>query len=456
MKKETDRVTISRKIAFESLQEVENGQYAEDILLSKLAHKEVSAEDRSLVTEIVYGAIRWKKRLDSLIDNRLKNNRKILKPEIRNILRIAFYQLLFLDRIPDHSAVHEAVAMSKQVLGGRFSGFVNAILRSALRDPENMDPKPKNNPKSLAVYYSHPEWLVNRWVKEFGPERAKNILEFNNQRANLTIRVNTIKVSINEVMSGFKETAIEFDIIDKNAAALVLRRTQRPVSDLPGFKEGFFTVQDFASQMIAPLLQPLPGHDILDLCGAPGGKSSHIAALVKNNARITLVDLNTKRIEEAKQNFERLGINCVKITQGDATRTSCFESLGQFDRILIDAPCSNLGVLRHNCEVKYRLSPGDLIKLSAKQLQILSEASQALKNNGLIVYCVCSTSKEETFDVIEKFLAFHKNFVIDRIEPLNKCYSNFLTDNGCFFSFPPVEHASLDGFFAAKLKMISD
>ena len=121
MKKETDRVTISRKIAFESLQEVENGQYAEDVLLSKLSRKEISAEDRSLVTEIVYGAIRWKKRLDSLIDNRLKNKRKILKPEIRNILRIAFYQLLFLDRIPDHSAVHEAVAMSKQVLGGQFS-----------------------------------------------------------------------------------------------------------------------------------------------------------------------------------------------------------------------------------------------------------------------------------------------------------------------------------------------
>ncbi len=203
MTKEKGQVTISRRIAFESLQEVENGKYAEEVLLSKLSHGEVSAEDRSLATEIVYGVIRWRKRLDSLIDRRLKNRRKTLKPEIRNILRMAFYQLLFLDRIPDHSIVHEAVALSKQVFGGQFSGLVNAILRGALRDGENVDPKPDNNPKSLAVYYSHPEWLVNRWISEFGSQQTMDILRFNNQRVNLTIRVNTIKTSINEVISLF-------------------------------------------------------------------------------------------------------------------------------------------------------------------------------------------------------------------------------------------------------------
>jgi 16S rRNA (cytosine967-C5)-methyltransferase len=456
MTKKNGQVTISRRIAFESLQEVENGKYAEEVLLSKLSHEEVSAEDRSLATEIVYGVIRWRKRLDSLIDRRLNKRRKTLKPEIRNILRMAFYQLLFLDRIPDHSIVHEAVALSKQLFGGQFSGLVNAILRGALRDGENLDPKPDNNPKSLAVYYSHPEWLVNRWISEFGSQQTMNILRFNNQRANLTIRVNTIKASINEVISLFEQNGIEFEVMNKDSYALSLKRTQRSVLDLPGFKEGFFTVQDFASQMIAPLLQPLPGNDILDLCGAPGGKSSHIAALVNNNALITLVDLNPKRMEEAKRNFERLGINCVKITQGDATKTSCFRSLCQFDRILLDAPCSNLGVLRHNCDVKYRLSPKDLVKLAHNQFKMLSESSHSLKKNGLIVYCVCSTSREETFDVIEKFLALHKNFSINPIKPEEVGSSDFLTHDGCFFTFPPLKDSLIDGFFAVRFKMIYD
>ncbi|MFH0957815.1 MAG: 16S rRNA (cytosine(967)-C(5))-methyltransferase RsmB [Pseudomonadota bacterium] len=456
MTNERDEITISRKLAFESLQEIETGKYAEEVLLSKLSRKKISAEDRSLTTEIVYGVVRWKKRLDSLIDGRVENKRKTLRPEIRNILRMAFYQLLFLDRIPDHSVVHEAVAMAKTLFGGRFSGLVNAILRSALRDPQNMNSSPEKNAKSLSVYYSHPEWLVKRWVKEFGAELAEHILEFNNQRANLTIRVNTIKASINKVISGFRQNAIGFDFIDIGPDALILKHTQRPVSDLPGFKEGFFTVQDFASQMIAPLLQPLPGHEILDLCGAPGGKSSHIAALASNHARITLVDLNEKRIDEAKKNFKRLGINCVKMIQGDSTEPSFINSLGQFDRILIDAPCSNLGVLRHNCDVKYRLSSRDLGKFAGKQLRMLSGSSHILKKNGSVIYCVCSTSKEETFDVIEKFLASHKNFVIDPIEPSSVCYSEYLTPGGCFFSFPPLKHALLDGFFAARLKVIAN
>lgn len=455
MRRDKSKITISRAIALEILLEVDKGNYAEDVLSRKLSEQIIPANDRSLTTEIVYGVIRWKKRLDILIDRSLKNGGGALLFPIRIILRIAIYQLLFLNRIPPYSVVDQAVEQSKLILEGKFSALVNAVLRSALRNPQNLCLTPGQDAKSLALYYSHPEWLVKRWITEFGPGKTEGILRFNNQRSNLTIRVNKLKTSTSQLKSLLEKNFVEFDLVDKSLGALSLRKIQKPVTTLPGFKEGFFVVQDFASQNIAPLLQPIAGHQILDLCGAPGGKSAHMAQLVNNEARITLVDSNAERIKAAEQNLERLGINCVKIIQGDATKAPFFDKIGKFDRILVDAPCSNLGILRHNCDVKYRIAPGDLVKLADRQLGILLNSALSLKNDGVIVYSVCSVSKEETFDVVQKFLSLRKNFVIDSITPREICHQDFLTPNGCFRSFPPLKDFPADGFFAARLKMIS-
>lgn len=446
-----DSVTISRELAGKALNLIDKGIYAEKALSEVLAETRVSEKDRSLTTEIVYGTVRWRMRLDSIIDKFLRHDGK-LKSEIRNILRIAFYQLFFLNRIPAHSVVHQAVAQAKNLFNGKFSGLVNAILRSALRNPKVYKSGPGKNPQSLSVYYSHPEWLVKNWQARFGAEQTVKILEFNNQRARLTLRVNSIKAHLTEVVKLFEKEGLVFDILCKDAGSLTVRWIGRPVTDLPGFKEGLFTIQDHASQMIAPLLQAKASHEILDVCGAPGGKAAHIAALVNNRACINLLDVSIDRLGQARTNFERLGINCVKIIHGDATQKSFILSLGQFNRILVDAPCSNLGVLRHNCDVKYRLNPNDLIKLAEKQLVMLSESADALTKGGILVYCVCSTSYEETTEVIEKFLASNKNFVIDKIKPEEISHPNFLTQEGYLLTFPPDEMFPVDGFFAARIK----
>ncbi|MDA8405359.1 MAG: 16S rRNA (cytosine(967)-C(5))-methyltransferase RsmB [Deltaproteobacteria bacterium] len=444
--------TVSRELAVKILNEVDKGVYAETTLSQLLSKNAISDRDRSLTTEIVYGTVRWKDRLDSIIDGHLTLKGKKLDPEIRNILRIAFYQILFLTRIPVYSVTHQAVAQAKTRLKGRFSKLVNAVLRSVLRNQDDLHHEPEKNSQSLAIYYSHPEWLVVRWLDRFGEQGTIDILEFNNQRSHLTIRINTLKTTIADVVSNFKQNNIIFEIIDNDLGVLTVKNIRGPVLDVPGFNEGLFTVQDFASQMIAPLLKAQRNQVILDVCGAPGGKSSHVAALVNNEAQITLVDADIKRLDEAAKNFERLGVNCVKMIHGDATEKLFLLSMGKFDRILIDAPCSNLGVLRHNCEVKYRVKPQDLARLAEKQLIMLTEASHAVKNDGIIVYCVCSTSEEETTSVVEKFLAGHRNFSVDKIDHGEIFNPAFLTTEGYFFSFPSAKSSFVDGFFAARIK----
>lgn len=445
-------VTISRELAVKILNEAERGVFVETALSEGLSDHHVSAEDRALITEIVYGTIRWKFRLDSIINNLLNDRHKQLNPQIRNILRIAIYQILFLSRVPAHSAIHQAVAQAKNILDGKFSKLVNAILRSALRHPEILYFEPGKSPEDLATYYSHPEWLVKRWLKKFGSEKTVQVLQSNNQRARLTLRVNFLKASVMDVITLFREKALDFEILNFDLGVLELNKIQGPVTNLPGFCEGLFSIQDFASQMIAPLLVVEPKQEILDVCGAPGGKSSHIAALLNNEAQITLVDSNVTRLHETRQNFERLGVNCAKMIHGDATQKSFLSTLGEFDRILVDAPCSNLGVLRHNCEVKYRVRTRDLIALSNKQLKILVEASKALKRNGLLVYCVCTVSDEETFEVVEKFLINNKNFSINKIACSDIPNQDFLTPEGFFLSLPSDKFRPVDGFFAARIR----
>ncbi|MGC8660531.1 MAG: 16S rRNA (cytosine(967)-C(5))-methyltransferase RsmB [Desulfomonilaceae bacterium] len=448
-------ITVSRQIALEILNGVERGSFIETSLSDALSANQVSDQDRALITEIVYGTIRWKLRLDSIINRVLSDQRKPLNPQIRNILRMAIYQALFLSRVPIHSAVHQAVTQAKTVMDGKFSKLVNAILRSVLRHPEILYFEPAKAPEDLATYYSHPKWLVERWFEKFGTEKTIRILELNNQRTSLTLRVNSLKASIVNLIALFKEKEIDFEVLDYALGVLELRKFHGSVKDLPGFREGFFSFQDFASQMIAPLLLTKPGHRILDVCGAPGGKSSHIAALLNNDAEIILVDSSLSRLDETRQNFERLSVNCAKMIHADATQKFQFSALGKFDRVLVDAPCSNLGILRHNCEVKYRVRKRDLITLSNKQLKILEEASTTLGSEGLMIYCVCSISDEETFRVIDKFLMKNKTFAIDRIACNEAPNEDFVTSEGFFLSLPSEKFRPVDGFFAARMKKLS-
>jgi 16S rRNA (cytosine967-C5)-methyltransferase len=447
-------VSPSRTLALEALDRVRAGQFAETALSTILQRDNPAPRDRALATELVYGVLRWRDRLDSIIAKCLARPDKKPDPRLWEILRIAAYQVFFLDRIPDHAAVDQAVTQARMRSGKHAGSFVNAVLRKALRESAVLDPPPGDEPDRLAVYYSHPEWLVRRWVDDFGPHRAATILKHNNSHGALELRVNRLKADVAEVVDQLGARNIEVRAVPGMPDALQVSGPVGSVNSFPGFKEGLFLVQGLASQMIAPLLNPMPGERILDACAAPGGKTAHIAALTADRAQIVALDVNPVRLRETAQNLERLGVHCVELIQGDAADPDLLGRLGAFDKILLDAPCANLGVLRHNPEAKYRIVPENLAKIAESQARLLQNAASALKRSGTLVYSVCSCAEEETRGLVDNFLTATPDYAMVPISPEEVLSEDFLDARGFFATFPPTLELALDGFFAARLRLI--
>jgi 16S rRNA (cytosine967-C5)-methyltransferase len=442
----------SREAALDVLEAVETGGFAEPELDRELQGRCLSPEDRALATELTYGVVRWKKRLDAIIDQCLARPNKKLRPTLRGILRLALYQVILLDRVPCHAAVHQAVVQARGRLGNNAAGFVNAVLRQALRNPDTVDPIVSDDPNSLATHYSYPVWLVKRWINEFGLDVTRHILAHGNFRAPMIVRANPLKTSRNDLIDLLSSERVTAIATMPDPDALWIRSARTSPMDLPGFGEGLFAVQDRASQMVAPLLRPSPGERILDACSAPGGKAAHLAALTRNNATITALDDNRHRLEEETRNLERLGVTCAELIKGDAGDSSFCRELGLFDKILLDAPCSNLGVIRHNPEVKYRSTPGGLKKLAQHQLEMLMTVSVSLRSHGTIVYSVCTVTREETTDVITRFLKQKPEFSVDHIVPEEVPLPDVIRPSGFMTTFPSSDEVPMDGFFAARLR----
>ncbi len=331
-------VSKSRKIALDVLGRVRSGEFAEAALSTALDGEAPSLKDRALATELVYGVLRWRDRLDSIVKKCLARPAKKPDPHIIEILRLAVYQLFLLDRVPDHAAVDQAVTQAHQS-GKHAAPFVNAVLRKALRERASLDFPPDNEPGQLAVYYSHPPWLVRKWAQQYGIDATIQILKHNNSRSPLELRVNRLRAEAPEVAELLSAQGIEVKTVPNMPEALQIGGAASGVDSLPGFREGFFLVQGLASQMIAPLLNPMPGQRILDACAAPGGKTAHIDALTSGKAEITAMDSNAVRLGETSENLRRLGVRSVKLVKGDASDPALLEDLGTFDRILVDAPC---------------------------------------------------------------------------------------------------------------------
>lgn len=429
---------------------VTEGRFAEPALAEILDSRSLAREDRALATELVYGVLRWRSRLDSIIDRSLEKPRHPLPHVLRDILRIALYQLIFLDRIPLHAAVHEAVTQAKSRFRGR-DGFVNAVLRRTVRDLKALDPLPEDDPESLSVYFSHPLWLVTRWVAKFGPDVTRSILAFNNSRAPLVIRVNRIKTDPEALLELFSRSALTTRRPLPETDELIISSAGGAVHDLPGFREGLFAVQERASQTIAPLLGAFPGERILDACAAPGGKTAHLAALTGNGLDLTALDSNPQRLKETEKNLKRLGVTCAHLRRVDATQQNLVSGLGFFDRILVDAPCTNLGVLRHNPEIKYRIQPDDPTVSAHRQGMILTSTSKTLKPGGTLLYSVCTVTREETTDVIRRFLAEAQDYEVVPISPDEVFSPDIVDSEGFLRTFPPTTVA-VDGFFAARMR----
>jgi 16S rRNA (cytosine967-C5)-methyltransferase len=388
-----------------------NGEFVEDLLERALADAQLSSADRGLCQEIVYGIVRWQSTLDWLIAR--KTNGREQKSQLQNLLRLGLYQIFWLDRIPDHAAVHETVELAKQNGFGPQAGFVNAILRGYLREADEtkklLTELEISNP---AIGHSHPQWLVEKWQKRFGPEKTLRLLEWNNTPPKTFARVNTLKIDASKLVEKWREENVEYDFVRRDwlEENLIFElKSHPPLNSLGSFRDGWFYIQDPSTLLAVRELDPQSGETILDLCAAPGGKTTFIAQLMSNEGQIIANDISEERLKLIQENCQRLGVTCVEPVLSSTLNSQP----STFNRVLVDTPCSNTGVMRRRVDLRWRISPEEISRLRQTQLDLLKLAATKLKPGGVLVYSTCSLEAEENAEVVKEFLREHKNFKLE-------------------------------------------
>lgn len=358
-----------------------------------------------MATEIACGVIRRKLTLDSTISRLSKTAFSQLHPLLIQILRIGLYQLIYLDKVPDYAAVNEAVDQARRRLHRGAADFVNALLRKFIASDKSLQyPSPSEDFAGyLSIRCSHPRWLARRWIDQFGREKTEAIFSANNSPPPIFIRTNRLKVSASELMSQLTLEGITAQVVEDESGALQVKSPGK-ISDLMAFKLGYFYVQDLTPMRAALLLAPSAGERILDLCSAPGGKAAHAAELMGNRGLIVAVDKNRGKLRRVEQNIARLAVTIIQPVAADALRISNLFKPQSFDRILIDAPCSNSGVFRRRVEARWRLKPEDFSYYHRLQLRFLLESGPLLRKKGTLIYSTCSIDPEENEDVLEDFI----------------------------------------------------
>jgi 16S rRNA (cytosine967-C5)-methyltransferase len=425
-----------REIALDVLLRREHaGDFTETLLNDALARALLRADDRRLAQELVLGVVRWQAALDWLIAR--KTAGRTQKPALQILLRLGLYQAFWLDRIPDHAVVHELVELTRRHGLGPQSGFVNAVLRGYLRERDETE-------RALAelktaqphLGWSHPEWLVQRWLARWGEEKLRALLAWNNSPPAVFARVNTLKCDAAALLDRWRmkdEVEYDFGRWDwlEDGACFAVKAHRRPITDWGTFQDGWFYAQDPSTLLAVITLDPQPGETVLDLCAAPGGKTTFIAQRMNNQGRVVATDNSPDRLKFIHENCARLGVTCVEV--GNEFRTPG----SAFDRILIDAPCSNTGVLRRRVDARWRLRPEEVERLAVTQLALLNRAAPALKSGGALVYSTCSLETEENEGVVDKFLAARPEFKLESQRTL----------------LPFIE--GVDGAFVARLRRMT-
>ncbi|NLA11764.1 MAG: 16S rRNA (cytosine(967)-C(5))-methyltransferase RsmB [Firmicutes bacterium] len=437
-----------REAALQALHRVERDGAYLNLALPPLL-KALPPPERALARELATGTIRRLNTLDWSVGLFLKHPLAKLTPWIRNLLRMGAYQLLYLERIPPHAAVDEAVRLARRYGHRGVAGLVNAVLRRLAKTPGKLPrPLPQGEPlEHLALSTSHPRWLVERWSRRFGPAEALLLGEANNLPPPLALRPNGLRCpSPAFLIERLLAEGVPAELSPRLPGA-VLAKPGGPLSELASYREGLFTVQGESSLLVAPLLQPQPGEHIVDLCSAPGGKSTHLAELMGDRGRVTAVDRHPHRLALVERAAKRLGLTAVKTIAADGTR---FDGSGlpPPHRILVDAPCSGLGVIRRLPELKWRRRPEDLQRLARLQLSLLERAATLLRPGGRLLYSVCTTEPEETTAVADTFEAAHPSLVPEPFPtPLLHGLERDPAEPGRLFLHP--HRHRLDGFFIA-------
>lgn len=451
MRKTTTPPT-ARQMALQILYDIEvQGAYTDVALREMLRPSALDRRDRAFVTECVYGVVRWQGRIDWMLAQVNRRPLHELTPWIRNALRLGVYQCLWMERVPARAAVYETVTLARRFGHQGTAGLVNGVLRNLLRqiDTLTLPDATTHAAAHLAVAYSHPEWLVTRWLQRYGWERTRALCEVNNRPAAVSLRTNTLRTTPALLAQQLAEEGIQqVALVGQRPEGLIIQGVTQ-LDTLPSYRTGLFQVQDVGAMLVAPLCQVQPGQRVLDLCAAPGGKTTHLAQLMHDSGCIVACDLQPGRIRLLRNNVARLGCTSVLAVVADGSRPLPVQT--RFDRILVDAPCSGFGVLRRHPDIKWRKTPADLATLRALQLRLLQAHHHLLSPGGMLVYSVCSHEPEETHEVVAQFLAAHPHMRLDALDaelPQLPCHAS--TTPGTLDLTP--EQWQTDGVFVARFR----
>ena len=433
-----------RELAVKILDRVLNeGAYSNIILSKELNEAELSDKDKALLTEIVYGVLRRRKTLDIIISNFVKDI-KLMNKDTLNILRVAIYQMNFLDKIPSYAACNEAVEEAKLISEGD-SKLVNGILRNFTKNPDDIE-VPGNKIDEYAYKFSFEPWMIRLLIKQYGEPISKKIMSGLNAIPQVSVRVNEIKADYDEAFEELE--ALEYEIEEGSICPEAISiKGGKSIENNPLFKDGKITVQDESAMIIAPLLELEEGMTVIDLCSAPGGKTTHIAEILQNTGKVLAFDLHESKLGLIRENCERLGLTNVEVNTNDATKLNK-ELIESSDRILLDVPCSGIGIIRKKPEIKWNKTRNDLRDVIPVQRDIMENAWKYLRTGGIMIYSTCTLNKEENEENIDWFLSTHKDCNIKKIFVGKQ--DNLVYNRNGSLTIMPNEY--MDGFFVAKLE----
>jgi 16S rRNA (cytosine967-C5)-methyltransferase len=449
------RASPARTLAFETLRDVEErGAHADASLGARLARSTLGAADQALATRLVYGTLAWQGRLDWHVAQVSTTPPERLDPWLRVILRLGLYQLLFLDRIPDHAAVDTSVELARRFRRGAATGLVNAALRRAASATPALPLADGSDPAhAQAIRWSHPAWLVARWRRELGAADTEALLRADQEAAPTVLRVHTLATQREAVLEALRAAGIPGASTRYAPDGVVLDAPLAAIRDVVPHR--WYTLQGEASQLVGHLVAPQPGERILDACAAPGGKATHLAALMHDRGDLLAVDTSEVGLEAVRERSADLGLTIVRTRQADSRRLAAglsgLDATPSFDRILVDAPCSGLGTLRGHPELRWRIHEADIAELAGRQLQILESAGSLCRPGGIVVYATCTLTDDENGAVVARFLESYPEFARDDPKRVLPEAAHGLVDaQGCLRTLP--HRHDLDGFFAVRLR----
>ena len=434
-----------RGLAVKILNRVERTDaYLERLLDNEMKNAELSGPDKALLYEIVHGVVRWMGRLDWILNGFYKGTFSKAIPNLKNGLRVALYQIMFLDRVPDYSAVNEAVEFVKKLQGTKPAGLTNAVLRNIIRSKDSIRyPDPEEDLIGyLSAYYSHPSWMVKRYVERFGRTETEELLFANNEKPYLTLRLNALRVQPEEFKTLLESVNLRFSP-GKYLPEFFKLQNLTNITAWEYFTRGYFNIQDESAGLACRLLGVADGMKILDLCAAPGGKTAYIAALMHNTGKIVAIDRFESRLKLLRRNMQRLGMSNIQTVETDALEYN----ENHFDRVLADVPCTGSGTLTKKPDIKWKKDLFTLREMNDIQYKLLCKAGELVKPGGVVVYSTCSIEPEENKDIVEKFLSNNPDFHLESAK--GRFPDEILDENGCIQTYP--QRHKMDGAFAAKL-----